>query len=426
MKIEELRDKKILILGFGVEGQATLRFLKHFFPNKQESEIATADEKDGADYLEKQKDYDLVIKTPGILRRLVTRPFTTATNIFFANTKSTIIGITGSKGKSTTTSLAYQILKKAGKNVSLLGNIGKPMLDSLVAGESADQISVCELSSYMCEDLEQSPHIALYVSFFPDHMDYHGSLESYWEAKKNLVANSTAANFVVYNQQYEKLSGLVRELAARPAESRPRSIPFATELPFPSAAIPLLGKHNIDNVRGAYSVAKLFDISDEAILSAVKEFKSLPHRLEFVGEFKGISFYDDAISTTPESTIAAIEALNDAGKKVSTILLGGKNRGYDFAELAARLVSAGVKNAVLFPESGKEILAALKKIPGSDTIEIFEAGDMKSAVEFAYKNTEKGSVCLLSTASPSYTLWKDFNAKGDAFQAAVREMDTQR
>ena len=421
MKIKELEHKKILILGFGVEGQATLRFLKHFFPNKPESEIGIADAKDGPDYLDKQKNFDLVIKSPGIPRKLVSRPYTTATNLFFANTKSTIIGITGSKGKSTTTSLIYQILKKAEKDAVLLGNIGTPMLDELAKGEPEGRISVCELSSYQCEDLQYSPHISLFVSFFPDHMDYHGSLEDYWLAKRNLVANSTASDFFIYNSDYSKLSALALELGALTSDTKPEIIPFSNELPFPASEIPLLGKHNIDNVRGAYSVAKILGIPDEIIRKAVREFESLPHRIQFVGEFRKILFYDDAISTTPESAIAAIDALERAGKKVGTIFLGGKDRGYDFSELPKKLVASGIKNAVLFPESGKIILEQLRKIPGGESIKTFEATDMKSAVEFAYSNTPAGTACLLSTASPSYSLWKNFEEKGDEFQKFVRQ-----
>ena len=156
------------------------------------------------------------------------------------------------------------------------------------------------------------------------------------------------------------------------------------------------------------------------IRKAVREFESLPHRLQFVGEFEGISFYDDAISTTPESTIAALEALTAGGKKVSTILLGGQTRGYDFSQLAKILVETRVKNIVLFPESGEEILSALQETPGGDSLSILRTSVMKSAVEFAYRNTEKGTICLLSTASPSYSLWKDFNEKGDEFRRSVR------
>lgn len=420
MKISELKDKKILILGLGVEGNSVLRLLKHFFPNKPSSEIGTADAKDGPGYLEKQNDYDLVIKSPGIPRRLVSRPYTTATNLFFANTSSIVVGITGSKGKSTTSTLVYQILKKAGKDTVLLGNIGTPMLDELIAGEPKGRISVVELSSYQCEDLQYSPHVALYVSFFPDHMDYHGGLEEYWHAKKNLVTNAHSADFVVYNQDYERLERIAKELMARDDAHRPTLVPFVKELPFTASEIPLLGTHNADNVRGAIALARIFKIPDETILATVREFKPLPHRIEFVGEFKGISFYDDAISTTPESAIAAIRAIEATGKKIGTIFLGGKERGYDFAELSRVVIESGIKNIVLFPETGSKIRGAIANVKGDLSVNLFDAKDMQSAVDFAFKNTPKGTACLLSTASPSYSLWKNFEEKGNEFQKWVK------
>jgi len=157
MKISELKNKKIAILGFGIEGQATLRFLKHHFPDK---EVGIVDQKDSPDYLEKLKDCDLVIKTAGIPRRLVNQEYTTATNIFFANTRGTIIGVTGSKGKSTTASLIYEILKAGGLDARLVGNIGMPMLDELHAPESANRFYVAELSSYQLEDVTRAAQMA--------------------------------------------------------------------------------------------------------------------------------------------------------------------------------------------------------------------------------------------------------------------------
>jgi len=424
MKIKDLEGKKILILGFGMEGRATLKYLKKVLSPEQVSKIGIADEKDGPGYLDKQKYYDLVIKTAGIPRRLVTKPYTTATNLFFANTTGKIIGITGSKGKSTTTSLIHSILHSAGKNEMLVGNIGRPMLEELTKpeGEGADRIYVCELSSYQCEDLEYSPHIAVYVSFFPDHMDYHGGLEQYWAAKNNLTAHSKAGDSVVYNPEYPRLADLAKELSERPESDRPQVLPFAHKLPFPQSAVPLLGKHNFDNVRGAYTVAKLLGISDEVIESAVRNFKALPHRLEPIGEFKGISFYDDAISTTPESTMAALDALSAGGRRIGAIFLGGKDRGYDFSGLAQKIVEKKVKVVVLFPESGAHIKEAILKVEGGASIKFHETRLMREAVEFAYAHADHGSVCLLSTASPSYSVWKNFEEKGDQFQKYAKEL----
>ncbi|MCX6722890.1 MAG: hypothetical protein NT094_02355, partial [Candidatus Staskawiczbacteria bacterium] len=150
-------------------------------------------------------------------------------------------------------------------------------------------------------------------------------------------------------------------------------------------------------------------VSDKIIKEAIQKFKPLPHRLEFVGEFKGIKFYDDAISTTPESTIMAIETL----KNVDTIFLGGQDRGYNFGQLEKVIKKYKIKNAVIFPDSGKKI-----KIKG---LNILKTKKMQDAVKFAYKNTATGKICLLSCASPSYSLWKNFEEKGDQFKKFVKQ-----
>ncbi|MDO8482417.1 MAG: UDP-N-acetylmuramoyl-L-alanine--D-glutamate ligase [bacterium] len=412
MTVTELKDKKIAILGFGIEGQATLRFLKHHFPHK---EICIADQKDGPDYLEKLKGYDVVIKTAGMPKRLVNQAYTTATNIFFANSRGTIIGVTGSKGKSTTASLIYEMLKGGGLDVKLVGNIGMPMLDELRTPESSGRFYVCELSSYQLEDLNYSPHIGVFINFFPDHLDYHGGLDRYFEAKKNIVAHATSKDYFVFNSDYDRLVRLSRE-------TRAQAVPLTNVLPFSENAVPLLGKHNVLNIRAAVTVARLVGISDTAIEKAVRGFKPLPHRLENVGTFKDVTFYDDAISTTPESTIAALEALATSRGRVGTIFLGGTDRGYDFSTLTRTLVAKGVRHVVLFPESGARILEALRQTSGGESIEVFQTRDMRDAVAFAYQKTVSGAICLLSTASPSYSLWKNFEEKGTLFQQFVKEL----
>ncbi len=175
--------------------------------------------------------------------------------------------------------------------------------------------------------------------------------------------------------------------------------------------IPLLGFHNVKNIQAAIQVTRLLNISDSAIKTAIKNFKSLPHRLEPVGIYNGIQFYDDAISTTPESTIMAIRSI----PKIGTIFLGGTDRGYDFGELEKTLKTYNIRNIILFPESGSRIL---KSRTG---LNVLETKNMKDAVDFAFKNTPNGQVCLLSTASPSYSVWKNFEEKGSEFQKYIKQ-----
>lgn len=373
---------KVGIVGYGLEGKVTEKYIKKNYPNLK---IKILDQKLDKNYLKKQEECDLVVKTPGIPMSKMKVPYTTASNLFFSLNKNLTIGITGSKGKSTTSSLVYEILKKAGKRVRLLGNIGRPMLEVLLKPIQKDEIFAIELSSYMLEDIEYSPNIAVLLNLFPEHMDYHGGIENYYKAKNNIF-------------KYQK-----------PGDVALRG-PFTVKLPIKNSETQLLGRHNLENIKAAVKIARVLKISDKKIKEALLEFKGLSHRLEYVGEFKGIKFYDDAISTAPESTIEAIKSL----PKTETIFLGGEDRGFNFFKLEKVLRKSNIKNIVLFPDTGQRILKSRKGF------KILETKSMKEAVKFAFKNTEKGMICLLSTASPSYSVWKNFEEKGNLFKKFVK------
>ncbi len=365
----------------GIEGQATKKFLKKFYPKlKIVKESA-----------------DITIKTPGINKSQIPGYYTTPTNIFFSAVKgkNLIIGITGSKGKSTTTSLIYHILKSAGKNVEIMGNIGIPMIERLTRPIAKDVIFVLELSSYQLDDIKFSPDIAVVTNLFPEHMDFHGSLENYYTAKKNIYRFQKTGEYLV---------------------DRPKA-----KKHYPSN---LLGQHNQNNIQAAVKVAHILEIPQATITKAIKSFKGLQHRLEKVGEYKKITFYDDAISTTPDSTIMAIKALKNAcaerSRCIDTIFLGGQDRGYDFRELEKTIKKYKIKNIILFPDSGKKIMKTLRHGSGQN-LRILKTKKMEDAVTFAYKYTASGKICLLSCASPSYSLWKNFEEKGDQFKTLVKK-----
>ncbi len=407
MKLDELKKyKKILLLGYGKEGKATEKFLKKYLP---ESIVGISDKKFDPNYLEEQKNYDLVIRSPGVKKNLIIKDYTTATNIFLANIKNVVIGVTGTKGKSTTVSLIYLILKKAGKKVHLVGNIGYPMLEEILKPIGKDDIFVCEFSSYQLDDIKYSPHISVVLDLFPEHMDYHDGVENYYQAKKNIITYLTVNDYFIYNPQF-------LELKAWADKTRCKTIPFEQNIPIENKDIPLIGEHNRENIKAAVTVVHLFNVDNRIIRGAIKEFKPLPHRLEMIGNFKGIIFYDDAISTTPESTIFAIKSLKDIG----TIFLGGEDRGYDFKILIRTILDYYIPNIILFPDSGLKMLSLLKtmakKIPRT-----LITSSMDKAVKFAYQYTPKDSICLLSNASPSYSLWKNFEEKGDQFQFFVKK-----
>jgi UDP-N-acetylmuramoylalanine--D-glutamate ligase len=397
-RLEFLGMKNALILGYGKEGMATEVYLQKQFPTLK---TAVADESRTKDYLDMQKDFDIAVKTPGIHKSKVTIPYTTATNIFFSEVKARgnlIIGVTGSKGKSTTASLIAAIIKTAGRDVQLVGNIGNPMLEVLLKPIKQDEIFVVELSSYQLDDIRYSPDIAVVTNLFPEHMDFHGGLEQYYEAKKNIIRFQNPGDLFFYNGTNKLLKDWAKETKAMAIAAKAQQLPSN-----------LLGKHNEENISLAIAVADSLGISKDHIARAVQDFQPLSHRLELVGTFQGITFYDDAISTTPESTILAIEAL----KNVDTIFLGGQDRGFDFSPLEKAIKKYKIKNIVLFPDSGSKIHL--------NDLNVLNTASMEEAVKFAYENTAAGKTCLLSCASPSYSLWKNFEEKGDEFKKFVME-----
>ncbi|MEK9135456.1 MAG: Mur ligase family protein [Patescibacteria group bacterium] len=400
MKLNELKDKKILILGFGKEGRDTLLFLKKLFPKKK---IGIADQKFGKDYLDKIGDYDVIIKSPGIPFKKIPRPdvgkITTQTEIFFDNCLGQIVGITGTKGKSTTTSLIYDILKIGGLKAHLVGNIGKPVLNLLFSATPKD-VYVYELSSFQLTNLKKSPHIAVLLNIYPEHMDYYRNFKEYINAKANIALHQKRGDFLVYNSTNK----LVSQIASK---SRAKIIPIKGEY------------YELDR-NAARAVGELFKISNEKIEKAIKNFKPLPHRLELVGTFKGITFYDDAIATIPEATIAAI---NQLGDNVQTIMLGGYDRGIDFKNLAKAVLKSKIKNIILFPTTGEKIWQEIlrQKHLVVSRVEPFFVNNMPDAVSLAYRNTEKGKICLLSCASASYSIFRDYIEKGDLFKKYVRQ-----
>ena len=399
-----------LIVGYGQEGKVSEEYLKLKYPDLK---VGVADMQTDPDYLSSQANYDIAVKSPGVSKEAMKIPYTTATNIFFSYVKQIpgvkIIGVTGTKGKSTTASLIYHILKKSGKNVQLLGNIGMPMLSALSQEIKKNTIFVLELSSYQLSDIKYSPDIAVVTSLFPEHMDYHSTLKNYYAAKKNILKFQEKEDVFVFDPKNKRALGWANEEA-----TKAKKVFFAGDDFLNNIVIPLIGTHNKDNVRAAVAVAEELGIFDKKIKSGIETFTPLPHRLEFVGKFNDINFYDDAISTTPESTVEAIKSL----ESVDTIFLGGEERGYNFKQLEKVIKRYKIRNVVLFPETGEKI--------NVDGLNILKTESMEDAVRFAYRFTMPGKICLLSCASPSYSLWKNFEEKGEQFQESIKKMANEK
>ncbi len=429
MGILELSN--ILILGFGREGRDAFAWIREHFPEK---ELGVADkltfaklpvesivmlEKDkhkvlhlGKAYLNSIKRYDLIIKSPGIPPDIVekvsypTQVLSSVTQIFFDLHRGTIIGVTGTKGKSTTASLIYEMLRQGKRHVHLIGNIEKPVLN-FVDKSSDEDIFVYELSSFQLENLDKSPHIAVLLNFYKEHLDYHKDFTRYVEAKENITRFQRTSDYFIFNNN----DAVVRKMALR---SHAIKIPFNFK-----GNDGLRSKGFIATSAPARIVGELFKIPKREIEKTLANFKSLPHRLEYVGKYGGIDFYNDSLATVPEATMAA---LNFLGGKVETLIVGGFDRGLDFQELARAILKGSIKTVVLFPTTGekiwKEILSLLKrgnvKIPKH-----FLAQNMEEAVNYAYLNTARDKACLLSPASPSFNMFKDYKDRGDQFKKMV-------
>lgn len=430
MRIRDLEGKKILLLGYGKEGQAVARALKDHV--KEFALTVTEQYPDvqmmGMDLfglcsgqrkcLDPLGTFDVIIKSPGIppndeLRGLGAK-LTSSTQIFLdsiAESGALVIGVTGSKGKSTTSTLIYECLTAAGKRAFLIGNIGKPAID-YIDEATPGTIFVQELSSYQLMDLTVSPGIAVVTSFFPEHLDYHGSLEAYKEAKKHVARFQKPGDKAFFNGESEGAA----EIAA---EGDGEKIRFtAADSPVALEEIKLTGRHNLGNIAGAYKVALQCGVDAETAKGVFRQFQGLPHRLQSLGVHRGIEWIDDAISTTPDSAIAALDALGD---RVATIILGGQDRGVPFEELGERIAASSVKTVILFPGSGPRIREAIGDAHADVCFQPVDS--MEKAVQQALKHTMEGKICLLSTASPSYGMFKNFEEKGDVFRKCIEALE---
>ena len=442
--IEELTNKKVLILGFGREGKSTYRFIKE---NGVKCELAIADRNDidkndvdnrtklyiGEDYMNSILKYDIVIKSPGIsfkgkdYSKFESR-ITSQTELFLKYARNKVVGITGTKVKSTTSSLIYQMVKEK-YNARLVGNIGKPVFEEIDNYDNTD-IFVYELSSHQLEHIKYSPHIAVLLNMFEEHLDHYNSYNEYKEAKRNIFKYQRENDIYVFNGDAKKLLNKEYNLKQRQLPVckqyndcvegtiySEKNICVKINNKEESINIPqnanILGKHNIFNLAVATTVAKVLNVGNEDVIKAIKEFKMLPHRLEKIGEYNQVIYIDDSISTIPEATMSAVDSIEN----IDTVLIGGLDRGIDYSKLVKYIEGDNIHNVILMYESGKKIydLVDHKKA----TSNIIYVKDLNEAVKQAVKITEKGKICLLSPAAASYGMFKNFEDRGDKFKQLV-------
>ena len=410
--LPEFENKDVVFVGRGKEGQSFEKFIQ---ANASVASFKFVDENDDPDYLENLKSLDMskttVVKTPGCPGSKMTVEYTTPTRVFFDCVNQLhckTIGVTGTKGKTTTSSLLNFTLDNAGLDSRLCGNSGHPMLDAL-EGADSNTIFVVELSSYQLAELTQSPNISIVTNLFRDHVNYHGSIEAYWEAKRNVMRFMDETGLIVYNPETEMVLHWL-------AETKAKSIPIDHKEEVDMSNVKLIGDHNKLNFLMVKAVAEQLGIDRVTIMNSFIHFEPVRHRLQPVRTVNGVNFVDDAIGSTPEATVAGIEALIHNVGPIGCVMLGGDDRKYDFTKLVNLLYRVGVPKLIFFPDTGQIIKDSL---PEAYTPDSFDAGNMEEAVQWAIENTPSGSICLLSTASPSHVLWKSFEEKGSMFQQAV-------
>ena len=454
--IKYLENKKILILGFGMEGYSTYRLIRRHLPD-QKVYISDANSKAYDKYEDVLKDtnaiilatdeylknldkYDVIMKTPGLsFKDIDTSKFIdkikSQIELFLEFVDVFTIGVTGTKGKSTTSSLIYNIISKQREDVHLLGNIGVPLFDE-IDKLTEKSIVVLELSSHQLEFVQVAPNIAILLNLFEEHLDHYKSYEHYINAKLNICRYQKADDYFLYSidneclrNHVEKMRDLKQNVFEISLEGNRKmnsndSLIIRKEntaitedgevLYTDSESRQILGDHNFNNIMFAVTVAKIMNLDLKKATQDIYNFAPLEHRMEFVGEIDGVKYYNDSIATIPASTINGVETL----KNVNTLIIGGKDRGIDYSEFAEFLGNTDIEHLICLPDTGWKIADMVV----NEKMEVFIVHNMEEAVSFAKEVTKKGTCCLLSPAASSYGFFKNFKERGNLFKKLVLEL----
>ncbi|MDD3875622.1 MAG: UDP-N-acetylmuramoyl-L-alanine--D-glutamate ligase [Bacteroidales bacterium] len=442
-----LRGKKIAIAGFGREGRSSCQFLLKYFP---EFPFAVFDSNEnisndsffknnpqirvhcGPDYLKSIYEYNFIIKSPGIQgKTLGALPngviISSQTDLFLSCFSKQIIGITGTKGKSTTTTLLYKIFENAGKNVIIVGNIGIPPFDRIEAIKPDTHI-IYELSSHQLENVTHAPHIAIMLNIFQEHLDHYDSYKDYQLAKFNIARFQQKDDYFIYNSDLDLIINRLHEVQPKSnllPFSLVKDIKFGCSISLDCIILrgigntpiyfdkslerQLQGDHNLSNMLAVITACKIKGIENVFILNTIAAFKGLEHRQEYIGCFHGKHFYNDSIATIPEATIAALKTLKD----VDTLILGGYDRGIDYQELVDYLLDSEIQNLVLLGNAGERIYKMFYK---QASMNIYYYRFFDEGINKAKEVTPKNKICLLSPAAASYGMFKDFEERGKRFK----------
>ncbi len=409
MSIENLKNKKIAIVGLGTNNRGLAKYL-----STNGIAFETIEEwNNPADLIGKLDGFEIIFRTPGL--PYLSEPIQTArkkgalitsqTKLFFELCPAPIIGVTGTKGKGTTSSLITKIFEAAGNKVWLGGNIGRDPFEFLDQIRPTD-IVILELSSFQLQDLDKSPHVAIVLSITPDHLNHHESMDEYIKAKSNILAFQNPGDFAILHSSlpdWLKNLGKGKKVFIQPEEVKD----------FPRK---LLGGHNLDNIAAASCAAKIYKIDTQIIKKAVAEFQPLPHRLNVLGKHNGITFIDDAFSTNVEPTMAAIDAIE--GNTV--LIIGGSDKGVDFTQLGEKISkSEKIKGLVIIGDVTDKIMAATKNFKYKA---LTGAKTMDEILSQAKSLASPGDIVLFSPGTASFGLFKNEFDRAEQFVNAVNKL----
>lgn len=439
--------KKIIILGYGLEGKSTYNCLKTYSKHcelqimdshvqyVQESFRGCVHEKpfiyEDQAYLIPDSDVDYIFKSPGIPLmdlegKMNLDKVTSQSNEFIAAYGHHIIGITGTKGKSTTVTYIHELLDAYGVQSELVGNIGLPAFDRINQEKSLPYF-VYELSSHQLETVKSSPKYAVVLNLFEEHLDHYKSYGHYAEAKMNIARWQTENDFFIYSQLDQEIISRMGAFAGMLLPITTDQVTSGVHVSAESVEASMLelsynmteamphyvkGHHNLINMSVGVLICMFIGYFDETIIDQVTQsYKGLDHRLSYVANVEGVDYYNDSISTIPQATIAAIQAIPMS----QTIIVGGMNRGIDYSLLLEFIQCHEKYQWVMLPDSGHELFQRLEPMAN-----VHKVMTLEEAVNLSSRITEVGKACLLSPAAASYGFYKNFEARGRHFESLVK------
>ncbi|MDX1569897.1 MAG: UDP-N-acetylmuramoyl-L-alanine--D-glutamate ligase [Xanthomonadales bacterium] len=429
MRLADLADRRIGIVGFGQEGRAIYGLLREALPAPQLRIYDEAESAADADLPlsvgplkdAPLADHEVLILSPGIsiyrpeIQRAVASgaTLTTVTNLWFAEPRTApVVAVTGTKGKSTVASLIVHLAGAAGVEATVGGNIGTPLA---ALWDAAAELYVIEISSYQAATFEGRPDLALLTNLYPEHLDWHGGTDRYYQDKLRLLA---AAERTVVNAANATAEALTRAMRPVPANGTGRWAADASGLRRDGERVvfrwTLRGRRNLENLALALTALDCLSIDTAPGLAALEDFAALPHRQEVVAEHGGFTYVDDSIATTPHATLAALDAF---GEQAVAVIVGGYDRGLDWTDFARRLAVDPIAGVIARGGNAGRILSTVRDLAPEQ--QVVAVDSLESAVRTAESCLPSEGVVLLSPGAPSFGEFRDYRERGRAFQALV-------